>query len=155
MPTFPVLMHTALDSTDCRGLAEFYRQFLGLRYRPGDEPPEDGTADGIDWLVLIDEAGRRVFAFNQVEELARATWPTDDVPKQMHHDFRVSSVAELERQRQRAQTWAPPSSTTGLTTRTSLCMCSPIPLVTHSAFLWPLVSRTRLVPHSPAILVCS
>jgi hypothetical protein len=103
MPTFPVLMHTALDSTDCRGLAEFYRQFLGLRYRPGDEPPEDGTADGIDWLVLIDEAGRRVFAFNQVEELARATWPTDDVPKQMHHDFRVSSVAELERQRQRAQ----------------------------------------------------
>jgi hypothetical protein len=103
MPTFPVLMHTALDSTDCRGLAEFYRQFLGLRYRPGDEPPEDGTADDADWLVLSDEAGRRVFAFNQVEELARATWPTDDVPKQMHHDFRVSSVAELERQRRRAE----------------------------------------------------
>ena len=62
-----------------------------------------GTEDGADWLVLIDEAGKRVFAFNQVEELARATWPTDDVPKQMHHDFRVSSIAELERQRQRAE----------------------------------------------------
>jgi catechol 2,3-dioxygenase-like lactoylglutathione lyase family enzyme len=103
MPTYPVLMHTALDTTDCRGLAEFYREFLGLRYRPGDEPPEDGTADGADWLVLVDEAGNRVFAFNQVEELARATWPTDDVPKQMHHDFRVSSDAELQRHRQRAE----------------------------------------------------
>lgn len=103
MPTFPVLMHTALDATDCRGLAEFYREFLGLRYRPGDEPPEDGTADSADWLVLVDEAGERVFAFNQVEELARATWPTDDVPKQMHHDFRVSSAVELERHRRRAE----------------------------------------------------
>jgi Adenylate and Guanylate cyclase catalytic domain len=35
MSAYPVLMHTALDATDCRGLAEFYRQFLGLRYRPG------------------------------------------------------------------------------------------------------------------------
>ncbi len=47
----------------------------------------NGTADSADWLVLVDEAGERVFAFNQAEELARATWPTDDVPKQMHHDF--------------------------------------------------------------------
>jgi catechol-2,3-dioxygenase len=96
-------MHTALDATDCRGLAEFYRQFLGLRYRPGDEPPEDGTADDADWLVLTDGTGKRVLAFNRVEKLARATWPADDVPKQMHHDFRVPSVAELERQRQRAE----------------------------------------------------
>jgi hypothetical protein len=96
---FPVLMHTALDATDCRGLAEFYRQFLGLRYRPGDELPEGGAEDDAGWLVLIDRAGKRVLAFNQVKELVRATWPTDDVPKQMHHDFRVSSVADLERQR--------------------------------------------------------
>jgi catechol 2,3-dioxygenase-like lactoylglutathione lyase family enzyme len=103
MLTFPVLMHTALGATDCRGLAEFYREFLGLRYRPGDELPEDGTAGNADWLVLVDEAGARVFAFNQVEELARATWPTDDVPKQMHHDFRVPSIVELERHRRRAE----------------------------------------------------
>jgi catechol 2,3-dioxygenase-like lactoylglutathione lyase family enzyme len=118
MPSFPVLMHTALDATDCRELAEFYRAFLGLRYRPGDEPPgdeppggelpadgsvDDGSVDDADWLVLVDEAGRRVLAFNQVESLARPTWPTDEVPKQMHHDFRVSSVAELEQQRRRAE----------------------------------------------------
>jgi catechol 2,3-dioxygenase-like lactoylglutathione lyase family enzyme len=88
MPRFPIVMHTALDATDCRELAEFYRAFLGLRYRPGDEPPDDGTADDADWLVLVDESGQRVLAFNQVASLARSTWPTDEVPKQMHLDFR-------------------------------------------------------------------
>jgi len=103
MPRFPIVMHTALDATDCRELAEFYRAFLGLRYRPGDEPPDDGTADDADWLVLVDESGQRVLAFNQVATLARSTWPTDEVPKQMHLDFRVSSAAELEEQRRRAE----------------------------------------------------
>jgi Glyoxalase-like domain len=102
MSGFPVLMHTALDATDCRGLAEFYRQFLGLRYRPGDEVPAGGGDDDPDWLVLLDPSGRRVFAFQQVPTLARSTWPAHDVPKQMHHDFRVSTVEELVRQRQRA-----------------------------------------------------
>jgi catechol-2,3-dioxygenase len=103
MSGYPVLMHTALDATDCRGLAEFYRQFLGLRYRPGDEMPADGSDAGSGWLVLLDSAGRRVFAFQQVPTLARSTWPAHDVPKQMHHDFRVPTVEELQRQRRRAE----------------------------------------------------
>jgi len=103
MPVLPVLMHTALDATDCRELAEFYRVFLGLRYRPGDEPPGPGGADDADWLVLVDESGRRVLAFNRVGSHARPTWPSDEVPKLMHHDFRVPGVAELEEQRRRAE----------------------------------------------------
>src|SRR5262245_26752076 len=103
MPTYPVLMHTALDATDCRGLAEFYRQFLGLRYRAGDEVPTDGSADSSDWLVLLDAAGRRVLAFQEVPTLARPTWPDHAVPKQMHHDFRVPDLEELHRQRRRAE----------------------------------------------------
>ena len=103
MSNYPVLMHTALDATDSRALAEFYRQFLGLRYRPGDEMPTDGREDDAGWLVLLDSAGHRVFAFQQVPTLARPTWPTHDVPKQMHHDFRVPNVEELQRQRQRAE----------------------------------------------------
>ena len=39
----PVLLHTAIDARDCRGLAEFYRQLLGLHYRDGEEPPTDGS----------------------------------------------------------------------------------------------------------------
>jgi catechol 2,3-dioxygenase-like lactoylglutathione lyase family enzyme len=103
MSEFPVLMHTAIDATDVRALAEFYREFLGLRYRPGDEPPADGTADDEDWLVLVDSDGNRKLAFQQVPTLARPTWPSDDVPKQMHLDLRVPTVDELERHRQRAE----------------------------------------------------
>lgn len=103
METFPVLMHTALDATDCRNLAEFYRKFLGLRYRPGDELPADGSEDDSGWLVLLDSNGNRVFAFNAVPQLARPDWPAHNVPKQMHHDFRVANREELELQRSRAE----------------------------------------------------
>lgn len=57
METFPVLMHTALDATDCRALAEFYRAFLGLHYRPGDEVADADAHDDADWLVLLDAEG--------------------------------------------------------------------------------------------------
>jgi len=103
VPGFPELMHTALDATDVRGLAEFYRELLGVRYRPGDEPPTDGSADDEDWLVLVDADGSRVLAFQEVPTLDRPTWPSHDVPKQMHLDFRVPTVAELQRHRERAQ----------------------------------------------------
>ncbi len=101
MDEFPWLMHTAIDTTDCRGLAEFYRDLLGLQYRPGDEPPVDGL-DDADWLVLVDSEGRRKLAFQQVDRLEPTTWPEHDVPMQMHLDFSVSSADELARHRDRA-----------------------------------------------------
>jgi hypothetical protein len=33
--SYPWLLHTAIDTADVRGLAEFYRELLGLRYRSG------------------------------------------------------------------------------------------------------------------------
>ena len=102
MTEYPQLLHTALDCTDARELAEFYRQLLGLRYRNGDEPPADGSPDDADWLVLTDANGVRKLAFQQVDDLPRATWPGPGVPQQLHLDFTVASRAELERQRQRA-----------------------------------------------------
>ncbi len=104
MAEYPRLLHTALDTTRPRELAEFYRQLLGLQYRPGDEPPAGGAADDdADWLVLVDSDGNRKLAFQQVESLQRTTWPAHDVPMQLHVDFTVSSPAELERQRGRAE----------------------------------------------------
>lgn len=102
MASYPILMHTALDALDCRRLAEFYRQFLGLHYRPGDEPEREGAGEA-DWLVLVDDDGRRVFAFQQVPELTRPDWPDHTVPKQMHHDFAVADTDDLTRQRRRAE----------------------------------------------------
>lgn len=102
MAEYPRLLHTALDTTDARRLAEFYRELLGLRYRPGDEPPGGGAPDDAGWLVLVDGQGVRKLAFQQVDSLPRSTWPVADVPMQMHLDFTVPSVSELERQRDRA-----------------------------------------------------
>lgn len=101
-PEHPRLLHTVLDTTDVRGLAEFYRELLGLVYRPGDEPPSGGAPDTADWLVLTDGNGRRVLAFQQVDEQPRTTWPSQEVPQQMHLDMTVPDRAALERQRDRA-----------------------------------------------------
>ena len=103
MVEYPQLLHTVLDTTDVRGLAEFYRQLLGLQYRPGDEPPADATADDADWLVLVDAGGARKLAFQLVPRLEQTTWPEHDVPMQLHVDYTVSTADELERQRERAE----------------------------------------------------
>ena len=103
MPQFPVLLHTAIDARDCRQLGEFYRQLLGLRYREGDEPPTDGRPDDAEWLVLLDEHGNRVLAIQEKQDTTPPTWPAEDVPMQMHLDFKVPTVDDLERHRRRAE----------------------------------------------------
>ena len=104
MAGYPQMLHTVIDTTRPRELAEFYRQLLGLRYRAGDEAPAATQPDEADWLVLIDSGGVRKLAFQHVDRLPRTTWPNPDVPMQVHVDFTVSSPAELNRQRERAQT---------------------------------------------------
>lgn len=103
MSGYPVLLHTAIDARDCRGLAEFYRLLLGLRYRPGDEPPTDGSEDDADWLVMVDSDGHRVLTVQEKTDTTPPTWPSEQVPMQMHMDFRVPTAEELERHRRRAQ----------------------------------------------------
>jgi catechol-2,3-dioxygenase len=103
MSNFPLLMHTAIDAPDCRGLAEFYRELLGLKYRPGDEPPTDGSDDDADWLVLVDSQGRRALTVQRKTDMRRPTWPSEEVSMQMHMDFRVPTVDDLERHRERAE----------------------------------------------------
>ena len=102
--SFPNVLQVVLDTTDARGLAEFYRQLLGYVYRSGDEPPPAGQVDelGKDWLVLRHPSGSGRIAFQQVGSLRRSTWPQDEVPQQLHLDLMVPSVPELERQHQRS-----------------------------------------------------
>jgi catechol 2,3-dioxygenase-like lactoylglutathione lyase family enzyme len=102
--SFPVLRQVVLDTTDVRGLAEFYRQLLGYEYRAGDELPAAGAVDerGHDWLVLRHPSGSPSIAFQQTDVLPESTWPQDGVPQQLHLDMSVPSVQELEAQHQRA-----------------------------------------------------
>ncbi|GIG30564.1 VOC family protein [Cellulomonas marina] len=96
----PRLVSVVLDTTDVRGLAEFYRVLLGLTYREGDEPPTDGRPDQ-DWLVLQGDGDVRL-AFQQVDEQPRSTWPEPGVPQMLHLDTAVGSVADLLEVRRRA-----------------------------------------------------
>jgi catechol 2,3-dioxygenase-like lactoylglutathione lyase family enzyme len=100
--THPRLLQTVLDTTDARALAEFYRQLIGYHYRPGDEPRGD-EVDSPDWLVLRDGDGFNRIAFQQVDRLEPSTWPSPDVPMQLHLDLTVPDKAELEHQRHRAE----------------------------------------------------
>jgi hypothetical protein len=102
--SYPQIRQVVLDTTDARGLAEFYREMFGLSYRPGDEPPPPGQPDpnGADWLVLNDPDGRPGLAFQQAGELTPTTWPSNDVPMQLHLDTAVPTREELDIQHERA-----------------------------------------------------
>jgi catechol 2,3-dioxygenase-like lactoylglutathione lyase family enzyme len=103
---FPSIVSVVLDTNDARALAEFYRALFGLEYREGDEPPPLGEPDakGADWLVLRNPRGGPNLAFQQVDDpLPRSTWPLNEVPQQLHLDSTVPDPAELERQRERAE----------------------------------------------------
>lgn len=99
-----VLRQVVLDTTDTRALAEFYRQLLNFRYRPGDEAPPPGAADpnGSDWLVLRNPAGGTQLAFQQVDVLPEATWPNGPYPQMAHLDLTVPTVADLDDEHHRA-----------------------------------------------------
>jgi catechol 2,3-dioxygenase-like lactoylglutathione lyase family enzyme len=100
----PLLRQVVLDCANARELAEFYRRLLGLRYRPGDEPPAEGEDDpkAHDWLVLQDSAGRTLLAFQPVAQLLEATWPEGPRPQQLHLDLTVPTAAALDAQHHRA-----------------------------------------------------
>src|SRR3954452_20844496 len=102
--SFPTLRSVVLDTTDPRGLAEFYRQRLRYRYRRGDEPPPAGDADekGRTWLVLLDPTGHSRNCFQGVPHLVPWTWPDEGVNQQLHLDLSVPSAEELTAQRERA-----------------------------------------------------
>ena len=75
MVTRPVLQQPVIDAVDIRSVAEFYRELLGLHYRAGDELADGREPDSADWLVLLDDDGRRVLTFQRTDELKPSTWP--------------------------------------------------------------------------------
>jgi catechol-2,3-dioxygenase len=93
----PALRQVVLDTTDLRGLAEFYRELLGFAYRPGDESPSPGE----DWLVLRNPAGGVAVAFQKVDTLRATTWPDEEIPQQLHLDLTVPTKPELDAEHER------------------------------------------------------
>jgi catechol 2,3-dioxygenase-like lactoylglutathione lyase family enzyme len=110
--TRPFLRSVVLDTTDPRRLADFYHRLLGYPYGPGFEPPADASADDptadstdgdeVDWILLETPAGGPYLAFQKVDALPESTWPTTDVPQQLHLDLTVPDKEVLEQQHRRA-----------------------------------------------------
>lgn len=94
----PRFAQVVIDSVDARRSAEFWRQLLGLVYRPGHEPPVTGEDDraGREWLNLYRPNGSRLLAIEQVDQLTPTTWPDATVPQQLHLDLVVNNVDELD-----------------------------------------------------------
>ena len=114
-------------------MAELYRRFLGLRYEPGDEPAAEGTPEDKDWLVLTDAQGNRSLAFQSVEQLERTTWPSPDVPMQIHLDFTVADRESLEQQHARALSLGAELLLDRTDDSENRCTCMPIRPVIRSA----------------------
>ncbi|PVG81422.1 glyoxalase [Nocardioides gansuensis] len=92
----PQLRSVVLDTTDVPRLAEFYRLLLGWSYPEGYDIEEF-----TDWRAIVGPAGQRL-AFQEVEELPPTTWPSAEIPQQVHLDLVVDSRADLEESHQRA-----------------------------------------------------
>ena len=107
----PLLRSVVLDTTDAGRLADFYHRLLGYPYAPGFAPPTGGDAGGgaanrsegeVDWVLLEISPGGPNLAFQQVDELPESTWPTTEVPQQLHLDLTVPDKEALEEQHRRA-----------------------------------------------------
>ena len=52
--------------------------------------------------MLVSPDGSHRLSFQRVRKLTRATWPSEEVPQQLHLDLSVSNRAELDAQHERA-----------------------------------------------------
>lgn len=89
------LRNVVLDTTDVARLAEFYRDLLDWSFPDGDDP------ESRSWRTLVSPDGLRL-GFQLADEVTPTTWPDPAVPQQLHLDFLLDSVDELEDRHQRA-----------------------------------------------------
>ncbi|TCC24607.1 VOC family protein [Kribbella speibonae] len=74
-----------LDCPDAARLAQFYGELLGWKVE---------SREG--WAEIRPEDGSGCIGFQQVENFKAPTWPTQDVPQQMHLDVMVRDLDESE-----------------------------------------------------------
>lgn len=84
------LANTVLGTPDPVGLARFYVDLLGYRFRDGEPAPDD------DWVVVKGpDPEAPGLAFQLEEDHVPPTWPAGpgDVPMQLHLDVAVDDLA--------------------------------------------------------------
>lgn len=105
-PSYPYVSNTVLGTPDPQGLARFYLDLLGWRYR--DDDHSDPT-----WVVLKPPGGGTGLSFQLEEEHEPPSWPTRRGTQQMqlHLDIGVDDlergVARAEELGARQAEWQP------------------------------------------------
>ena len=74
-----------MDCPDAGALARFYGEILGWKVEARD-----------DWADIKPEDGSNCISFQQVADFKAPSWPTQDVPQQMHLDVIVRDLDEAE-----------------------------------------------------------
>lgn len=69
-----------LDCPDAQVLAQFYGTMLDWKIEPQE-----------DWVDIRSDYGQ-CLSFQQVADYQRPTWPTQDIPQQMHLDVVVDDL---------------------------------------------------------------
>jgi predicted enzyme related to lactoylglutathione lyase len=74
-----------LDCPDAAVLGQFYGELLGWKVEARE-----------GWADIRPEDGSNCISFQQVEDYKAPTWPTQDVPQQLHLDVMVRDLDEAE-----------------------------------------------------------
>ncbi|SDG15237.1 VOC family protein [Pseudonocardia oroxyli] len=80
-----VLRGVTLDCADPQTLASFYGALTGMR-----------TLFSSDGYVALTDDSAFALGFQKVDRYRAPQWPGQDVPPQLHLDFRADDVDELE-----------------------------------------------------------
>ena len=159
MSAYPVLMHTALDTTDCRGLAEFYRQFLGLWYRPAMRSPLTVAPMTRTGWSCWTHRGTGYLLSSRSRRSRDRPGPLTMYPSRCIMTSVCPTSTNCSVNGSARRNSAPPSCTTALTTRVSRCTCSLTPPDIPSAFSSVLcdlrrhalqLQRPQAAGHQPA-----
>ena len=86
--------YTALDCPNPWRLANFYSQITDWRVQPFEEGETEETCE---WLELHDSTGRTTMGFQKIDNYKAPTWPSGDVPQQVHMDFHARDLDITEK----------------------------------------------------------
>ena len=93
-PSFPSVVQVVLDTTDVRGLAEFYRKLLGFAYRAGKFILRNKIAVAAATAFLILAIIATVLVINQSIRAARERDKAQQVSQFLIELFNVSDPGE-------------------------------------------------------------
>ncbi len=85
-------MYSALDCAKPIELAKFYSVITGLKLDGQIENDENE----IYWVELKNSANETQLAFQKIPNYRPPTWPEGNIPQQMHLDFLVDKIDEVE-----------------------------------------------------------